>query len=124
MKKLFSLFFATSFFFLACNHLPFQKLNSTTNIKANDAFILGNNEHGKFSVRLKNISNAEITVWLVPIAGGQHSPIKVGAQQKVSLKVDRNTAIRIENPSSSEIAVELIVTGDIGLSMGYKNKSN
>ena len=75
-------------------------------------------------MRLKNISNTEITIWQVPIAGGQHSPLKLGSQQKASLKVDRNTALRIENPSSAQIAVELIVTGDIGLSMGYKNKGN
>jgi hypothetical protein len=112
------------FFFAACNHKPFGKLSSTTTIKANDAFILGNNKHGKFSVRLKNISNTEITIWQVPIAGGQHSSLKLGSQQKASLKVDRNTALRIENPSSAQIAVELIVTGDIGLSMGYKNKGN
>lgn len=109
------------FFWQLAIFLQFQTLHSTTNIKANDAFILGNNEHGKFSIRLKNISNSEITLWQVPIAGGQHSPLKVSAQQKVALKVDRNTALRIENTSSSEIAVELIVTGDIGLSMGYKN---
>jgi hypothetical protein len=121
IMKLFALFFAMFFFLAACNFLQFQTLHSTTNIKANDAFILGNNEHGKFSIRLKNISNSEITLWQVPIAGGQHSPLKVSAQQKVALKVDHNTALRIENTSSSEIAVELIVTGDIGLSMGYKN---
>lgn len=121
MKKRFALFFAMSFFFASCNLLQFQTLHSTTTIKANDAFILGNNKHGKFSVRLKNISNTEITIWQVPIAGGQHSPLKLGAQQKASLKVDRNTALRIENPSSAQIDVELIVTGDIGLSMGYKN---
>ena len=36
----------------ACAILPFQKLHSTTSIKAHDAFILGNNEHGKFGVKL------------------------------------------------------------------------
>ena len=40
MKKPFALFFTMSFFFASCNHLPFQKLTSTTTIKANDAFIL------------------------------------------------------------------------------------
>lgn len=119
--KSFALFFAMTLLLTACNHLPFQKLTSTTTIKANDAFILGNNEHGKFSVQLKNTSNAEITIWQVPIAGGQHSPLKLGAKEKASINVDRNTALRIENPSSTEIDVELIVKGDTGLSMGYKN---
>jgi hypothetical protein len=38
----------------------------------------------------------------------------------VNIKVDSNTALRIENSSASEIDVELLVKGDTGLSMGYK----
>jgi hypothetical protein len=116
-----ALFIAAILLFTACQLLPFNTLHSTTTIKGNDAFILGNNVHGKFIVRLKNTSNTEITIWQVPIAGGQHSPMKVAAKQKAELKVDRNTALRIENHSSEAIDVELVVTGDIGLSMGYKN---
>lgn len=116
-----ALFFATILLFTSCQLLPFNTLHSTTTIKGNDAFILGNNVHGKFFVRFNNTSNSEITIWQVPIAGGQHSPLKVAAKQKAELKVDRNTALRIENPSSESIDVELVVTGDIGLSMGYRN---
>jgi hypothetical protein len=116
-----ALIFATILVCTSCQLLPFNTLHSTTTIKGNDAFILGNNVHGKFFVRFKNTSNTEITIWQVPIAGGQHSPLKVAAKQKAELKVDRNTALRIENPSSEAIDVELVVTGDIGLSMGYKN---
>ena len=121
IMKPFALFFATVLVFSACTYLPFTALTSTTTIKANDAFILGNNEHGKYSVRLKNISNSEITVWRVPISGGQHTPLQVRANQKSEVKVDRNTALRIENPSLLEVSVELRVTGDTDLSMGYKN---
>jgi hypothetical protein len=119
--KPFAFFFAKIFLFTACNHLPFHSLTSTTTINGNDAFILGNNKHGQFFVRLNNTSNSEITVRQVPIAGGQHPPLKLRAKQNVLIKVDRNTALRIENPSSATIAVELKVTGSTGLSMGYKN---
>lgn len=121
IMKHFALFIATILLFTSCQLLPWNTLHSTTTIKGNDAFILGNNVHGKFFVRFNNTSNSEITIWQVPIAGGQHSPLKVAAKQKAELKVDRNTALRIENPSSESIDVELVVTGDIGLSMGYKN---
>jgi hypothetical protein len=121
IKKQFTLFFAILSLLTACRYFPFQTLSSTTTIKAKDAFILGNNEHGKFSVRLKNTSHAEITIWQVPISGGQHSPLRVGAIQQAYIKVDRNTALRIENPSTTEIDIELLVKGDTGLSMGYKN---
>lgn len=121
IMKHIALIFATILVFTSCAHLPFQRLTSTTTIKGNDAFILGNNEHGKFAVRLKNTADSEITIWQVPVTGGQHSPLKIGAKQKAEIKVDRNTALRIENPSSEAIDIELIVTGDTGLSMGYKN---
>ncbi len=105
----------------ACAILPFQKLHSTTSIKAHDAFILGNNEHGKFGVKLKNISNSPITIWQAPISGGKHSPVTVAPNQMIQIRVERNTALEIENNSDNAIRVELVVTGDIGLSMGYQN---
>ena len=120
MRVLIYLQICSCLLFTACTVLPFKTLTSTTTIKANDAFILGNNKHGKFSVRIKNTSNSEITIWQAPITGGQHSTLKLAANQTVNVKVDRDTALRIENSSASEIDVELLVKGDTGLSMGYK----
>jgi hypothetical protein len=95
-------------------------LHSTTYIKANDAFVLGNNKHGSFRASLKNISKHPITVHEAPIDGGKHSETTVQPNQKVSVKVDRNTALIVTNASNTEAAVQLKVTGDTGLSMGYK----
>ncbi len=102
--------------------LSFKSLKSSTFIKANDAFILGNNVHGKFSVRITNTSNYEITIWQYSINGGRDSQIKVNPSSTIKINVDKNTAIRIENQSNEEVAIKLKVTGDTGLSMGYKNK--
>jgi hypothetical protein len=41
--------------------------------------------------------------------------------ETVKVKADKNTALVIENKSSEQANVTLKVTGDIGLSMGYKN---
>ena len=97
-------------------------LTSTTMIKPNDAFVLGNNEHGSFTVKLKNISDNDLKLWQAPIEGGRHSPVVVKPNNKVKVKVARNTALRIENNATTEASVELVVTGDTGLSMGYKNQ--
>ena len=107
--------------FVSCSVLPFRTLNSTTYIKANDAFLLGNNEHGRFTVALKNNSKTNLTVWRCPIAGGQHSPVVVPPANSIRVSVERNTALRIDNESDEQATVELVVKGDIGLSMGYKN---
>lgn len=99
----------------------FGSLNSNTSIKPNDSFVLGNNEHGSFKVKLKNVSKNEITVYKAPITGGTHSPQTIRPNEIVIVKVDSNTALVIENKSSEYASVDLKVTGDLGLSMGYKN---
>lgn len=100
--------------------LPFKSLNSTTYIKANDEFILGNNIHGKFYADATNTSNFEVTIWQYPNDGGRHSPITLKPFQSIKVTVEKNTSLRIENHSNEEVAIKLKVKGDIGLSMGYK----
>lgn len=102
--------------------LSFRTLHSTTYIKAQDAFILGDNEHGTFRATVTNISNVPIDVWQYPMSGGRHSLVTLGPSEKAKVKVDANTSIHIENASKEEVAVELKARGDIGLSMSYREK--
>jgi hypothetical protein len=118
MRKKYLALLLVAFNLVSC--LPFNSLNSTTNIKANDEFILGNNVHGKFYADVTNISNFEIIIWQYPKDGGRHSPITLKPSMNVKVKVDKNTSLRFENNSNEEIAVKLKVKGDLGLSMGYK----
>ena len=104
--------------------LSCSTLSSTTYIKANDAFILGNNEHGVFKITLTNESPSELILWKSPIAGGNHSPVTIQPKESLKLTVEKNTALRIENPSKGEATVKLLVKGDTGLSMGYKNQEH
>jgi len=115
MKYLF-LIFALAILVSSC------ALNSNTTIKPNDSFVLGNNEHGSFKVKLKNVSKNELEVYHAPIDGGKHSPQNVKPDESTRIKVDKNTALVIENKSADTASVDLKVTGDVGLSMGYKNK--
>lgn len=116
MKKLLLTTISFAFIFTSC-----RSLTSTTYIKANDAFILGNNKHGEFHVKLKNISATNLELWEAPIDGGQHSPLTVKPNETVNVLVGKNTALKIENKMNSQAMVELLVKGDTGLSMGYKN---
>ena len=116
MKKLFFCSLAITLFFTSC-----KTLTSTTYIKPNDAFILGNNQHGEFNVSLKNISANNLELWRAPIDGGKHSPLTIKPNETVKVCVEKNTALRINNNNSDQAAVELFVKGDTGLSMGYKN---
>ena len=99
----------------------FSSLTSNTIIKPNDSFLLGNNQHGKFQITLKNVSNHDIQIYCAPIAGGTHSRQLVKVNQVVFTKVDSNTALVIENKSTEQASVNLKVKGDLGLAMTYKN---
>jgi hypothetical protein len=114
MKNLFA-FVLFLFLMSSC-----ASLTSTTFIKPNESFVLGDNEHGSFSVRLKNISPNKLELWKAPIDGGRHSPVNVEPNETVKVKVPKNTALRIDNKNATEASVELLVKGDVGLSMGYK----
>lgn len=95
-------------------------LGSTTYNKANNEFILGNNIHEKFYASVTNTLNFEVTIWQYPNDGGRHFPITLNPFQNIKVSVDKNTTLRIENHSNEEVAIKIVVKGDIGLSMGYK----
>lgn len=57
-------------------------LHSTTTIKSNEQFLLGNNPHRTFRVRLKNLSAGEIKIHRAPISGGRHSGHTISAWRK------------------------------------------
>ena len=118
MKKLIIVCIAFAISATSC-----RSLTSNTTIKPNDSFVLGNNEHGSFSVKLKNVSANDLTVYLAPINGGTHSPQAVKPNQSVSVKVDKNTALIVDNKSNKTTSVDLKVVGDTGLSMGYKSQN-
>lgn len=119
MKKLIIASIALMLFVSSCS--VFSSLNSNTVIKPNDSFILGNNEHGSFKVQLKNVSKNDLNVYHAPVGGGRHSGQTVKPNESVTIKVDRNTALVIQNATPDTASVDLKVTGDLGLSMGYKN---
>jgi len=98
----------------------FNSLYSTTTIKPKESFVLGNNKHGKFSVKIRNLSTNTIQVHSAPINGGNHSFIDIKPNESIKVKVGRNTAFVIANDSNQNASVSLVVKGDVGLSMGYK----
>ncbi len=97
-----------------------KTLTSNTIIKANESFVLGNNRHGSFKVKLRNVSTSNLDVYMAPVDGGIYSRQQVKPDETVSVHVESNTAIVIENATDKTASVDLKVSGDTGLSMGYK----
>ncbi|OYU82477.1 MAG: hypothetical protein CFE24_15460 [Flavobacterium sp. BFFFF2] len=98
----------------------FNSLTSQTYIKPHERFVLGNNKHGSFKANVKNSSKNDLYIIQLPIDGGSHSPVVLHPNESIRLKVDRNTAISIENQFDEQATVDLLVKGDTGLSMGYQ----
>lgn len=98
----------------------FKTITSNTTIQPNDSFVLGDNIHGEFSVKLKNVSKNAVTVYHAPNGGGKHTFETVQPNQTIKVKIEPNTALVVENKSNDEASVDLLVKGDTGLSMGYK----
>ena len=113
MKKLIAAI-GIALLFVSCS------LQSNTTIKPYESFVLGNNQHGRFKVKMRNLSKNDLEVYHAPITGGRHSSQKVKPNERVTVKVDKNTSLVIDNKSKDTASVDLNVTGDLGLSMGYK----
>ncbi len=94
-------------------------VTSSTLIKSKESFVLGNNQHGSFSVRMKNESPGNLTYYHAPIGGGKHSTQIIKPNQSAKIKVEKNTALVIDNQTDTQATVKLKITGDVGLSMGY-----
>jgi hypothetical protein len=98
----------------------FKTITSNTIIQPNDSFVLGDNAHGVFSVKFKNVSKNAVTVYRAPNSGGKHSFVIVQPNETIKVKVEPNTALVVENKSNDIASVDLLVKGDTGLNMGYK----
>lgn len=81
---------------------------------------MGNNPHRSFRVKLRNISADEVEIHRAPIDGGRQSGQTVQPGETVRVRVESNTALVITNIAANKVEVELHVSGDTNLSMGYK----
>ena len=99
----------------------FKTITTNTTIQPNDSFVLGDNVHGEFSVKFKNVSKNTVTVYRAPNEGGKHSYITVKPNETIKVTVEANTALVVENKNNDIASVDLLVKGDTGLSLGYKN---
>lgn len=96
-------------------------VTSSTLIKSKESFVLGNNKHNSFSVKMQNVSLSNLTYYFAPIEGVASAPKIIKPYQKADIQVDKNTALIIDNSTNIMATVKLKITGDTGLSMGYKH---
>ena len=66
----------------------FKTVTSNTIILPQNSFVLGNNKHGSFTVKLKNVSKNDVVLYRAPITGGNHSYLTVKPTEAVKVNVE------------------------------------
>ncbi len=115
MKKL--LFVLFSFVLLATSCRSFT---SHTYIKAYDNFVLGDNEHGAYEVKMRNTSRTNLSVYQKAKDGSIDAQMIAKPNEWITLQVKENKALFVGNKSEGVAEVDFIITSNYHLSMGYQ----
>jgi uncharacterized protein YcfL len=116
MKNALFVILAISFLAVSC-----RSLTSVTTIKGKQSFVLGNNPHGGYSVKLRNTAQQDLTIMQSDLDGKVKSTTVAKSNERLNLQVAPNTALWIQNAANTPADVELKIVGVPKLSMGYKN---
>ena len=119
MKKLF--FFAViiaAITFESCS--IFGKLTSSTTIEPQKSFVLGQGKHGSYNAKIKNSGKGDIEVIVVKNGGVATSLGVLKPNEKGEYPVASNTEVRFKNLGSDTGEIQILLTGDTNLSMGYR----
>jgi hypothetical protein len=120
MQKLLVALF--SILFLASSCRLFSSLTSTTYIGPRQSFVLGQGQHGSYSVTLKNKSRQDITIRQIALDGTLIDSVVADSNQSLTVAVAKNTTLEIVNAADQSAEVALKVKGDTNLSMSYDKK--
>lgn len=116
MSKLLAILTVTALIVSSC-----KTVYSTTSIEPNKSFVLGENDHDAFEVSVKNISREDIKISKMPKGGTKESVQILYPDKKASIKIERNTALYLDNNSNKNVSVEIVLKSNSNLSMGYKD---
>jgi hypothetical protein len=97
----------------------FGRLTSTTQIETGQMFVLGKGSHGSYRATVKNISPNIIEVFTSK-DNEMVSVGKLGKGMSTQLRVPNNTTAYFKNLGKSMAFIEINLTGDTDLSMGYQ----
>jgi hypothetical protein len=102
---------------LACCTISCSTLKSDLTIQPSKQFILGGNQHGAFTVNLRNVGNVFVTVTERKESGDPESLGQFAPGEQKILRFSRRTAVLINNAASQPARLFLVVSGDKDLNM-------
>lgn len=99
-------------FWMACH------LHSGLAVPAGERFILGDNPHGRFSVRVVNVGVVPVEL-VVEEAGAIVSTATLQPGDRTRARFQAQQAAIFVNAGEQEANLSVDINGDIGLSMNY-----
>jgi len=93
-------------------------IHSGLTVPAGERFVLGDNPHGSFRVRVQNTSDLPVAVQTTA-AGAVVSETVLGPGAVTRARFSPSQAAVFVNDSDASAQLSVHVRGDVGLSMGY-----
>ncbi len=98
----------------------FADLTSTTVIEPNQSFVLGEGKHGGYTAKIINKSEVDVEVFGERENEERKSLGVLKPKDKNEYNVAKNTKVIFKNLGNKTATIGIKLSGDTGLSMGYK----
>lgn len=98
----------------------FDSLTSTTTIEANQSFVLGEGKHDGYNAKLVNKGEVDIEVFTESEKEERKSVGVLKPNDKAEFTILKNTKVILKNLGDEPATIGIKLSGDTGLSMGYK----
>lgn len=98
----------------------FDSLTSTTVIEPNQSFVLGEGKHGGYKAKLVNKGKVDIEIFTESEKEERKSVGVLKPNDKAEFTILKNTKVIFKNLGDESATIGIKLSGDTGLSMGYK----
>jgi len=98
----------------------FDSLTSTTVIEPNRSFVLGEGKHGGYNAKLVNKGKVDIEIFTESEKEERKSVEVLKPNDKTEVTILKNTKVIFKNLGNETATIGIKLSGDTGLSMGYK----
>ena len=98
----------------------FDTLTSTTIIESNQSFVLGEGKHGGYKAKIVNKGKVDVEVFTASENESAKSIGVLKADNKADFTILKNTKVIFKNLGNETATIGIKLSGDTGLSMGYK----
>ena len=99
----------------------FSDLTSTTTIEPSKSFVLGEGKHGGYNAKIVNKGNVGIEIFTESEDVARKSVGVLNPKDKAEFKILKNTKVIFKNLGQETATIGIKLSGDTGLSMGYKD---